>query len=221
MFNSLLSFENIADCVPIELDRCLFNENSKFSMARFNRNNDKSLYHIDIRNSIFKGLVSFEGATIPERSIFDYLTFFGDVNFKNTAIGEQVLWKNLSFAPFTNKSAKDGFKSFVTALNKNNYTKEAKFYEQNIGAEAIEKKIDKDRLDIAMKSDWVSIKQAAEILGISYTTLLAMRKEDKADGIQRIPYRGEGKNTRYYVPLLKAYKSKDMGLVRKLEKEIG
>ena len=70
------------------------------------------------------------------------------------------------FAPFVNKSAKDGFKSFVTALNKNNYTKEAKFYEQNIGAEAIEKKIDKDRLDIAMKSDWVSIKQAAEILGI-------------------------------------------------------
>ena len=61
----------------------------------------------------------------------------------------------------------------------------------------------------------------AEILGISYTTLLAMRKEDKADGIQRIPYRGEGKNTRYYVPLLKAYKSKDMALVNKLAKEIG
>ena len=221
VFNSLLSFENIAGCVPVELDRCLFNENSKFSMARFNRNNDKSLYHIDIRNTIFKGLVSFEGATIPERSIFDYLTFFGDVNFKDTVIGEQVLWKNLSFAPFSNKSAKDGFKSFVTALSKNNYTKEAKFYEQNIGIEAVEKKIDKDKLEIAVKSNWVSIKQAAAILGISYTTLLAMRKEDKADGIMRIPYRGEGKNTRYYVPILKAYKSKDMDLVKKLEKEIG
>ena len=126
-------------------------------------------------------------------------------------------------------SGKEGITNYLNqfykkggiALNKNNYTKEAKFYEQNIGAEAIEKKIDKDRLDIAMKSDWVSIKQAAEILGISYTTLLAMRKEDKADGIQRIPYRGEGKNTRYYVPLLKAYKSKDMDLVTKLAKEIG
>jgi len=221
VFNSLLSFENIAGCVPVELDRCLFNENSKFSMARFNRDNDKSLYHIDIRSTIFKGLVSFEGATIPERSIFDYLTFFGDVNFKDTVIGEQVLWKNLSFAPFVNKSAKDGFKSFVTALSKNNYTKEAKFYEQNIGIEAVEKKIDKDKLEIAVKSNWVSIKQAAAILGISYTTLLAMRKEDKADGIMRIPYRGEGKNTRYYVPILEAYKSKDMDLVTKLEKEIG
>ena len=104
---------------------------------------------------------------------------------------------------------------------KNNYTKEAKFYEQNIGIEAVEKKIDKDKLEIAVKSNWVSIKQAAAILGISYTTLLAMRKEDKADGIMRIPYRGEGKNTRYYVPILEAYKSKDMDLVTKLEKEIG
>ena len=87
--------------------------------------------------------------------------------------------------------------------------------------DSVEKKIDKDKLEIAVKSNWVSIKQAAAILGISYTTLLAMRKEDKADGIMRIPYRGEGKNTRYYVPLLKAYKSKDMDLVNKLAKEIG
>ena len=221
VFNSLLSFNNVADCIPIEIDRCIFNENSKLDMSRFNRNNETSLYHIDIRNTIFKGAVAFDGATIPERSVFEYLTFFGDVNFKDTEILEQVTWKNLSFSPFISKSAKDGFKSFTTALNKNGYSKEAKFYEQNVGSEAIEKKIDKDRLDIAMKSDWVSIKQAAEILGISYTTLLAMRKEDKADGIMRIPYRGEGKNTRYYVPILKAYKSKDMDLVRKLEKEIG
>ena len=92
--------------------------------------------------------------------------------------------------------------------------------ESDTGVSRVEKKIDKDKLEIAVKPNWVSIKQAAAILGISYTTLLAMRKEDKADGIMRIPYRGEGKNTRYYVPILKAYKSKDMGLVRKLEKEI-
>ena len=95
-------------------------------------------------------MVSFEGTTIPERSIFDYLTFFSDLNFKDTTIGEQVLWKNLSFAPFVNKSAKDGFKSFVVALNKNNYTKEAKFYEQNIGIEAVDNQKENDNLDIAI-----------------------------------------------------------------------
>ena len=46
-------------------------------------------------------------------------------------------------------------------------------------------------------------------IGISYATLLAMRKEDKADGIRRIPYIGEGKGSRYYLPLLEAYKSQN------------
>lgn len=47
-----------------------------------------------------------------------------------------------------------------------------------------------------------------------------MRKEDKADGIRRIPYIGEDKSSRYYLPLLEAYKSRDMDLVNKLAKEI-
>lgn len=41
----------------------------------------------------------------------------------------------------------------------------------------------KDKPEIAIKSNLVSIKQAAAILGLSYTTLLAMRKEDNAGGI--------------------------------------
>ena len=35
-----------------------------------------------------------------------------------------------------------------------------------------------------------------------------------------VSYVGEGKNSRYYVPLLKAYKDKDMKLVKELEKEM-
>ena len=44
--------------------------------------------------------------------------------------------------------------------------------------------------------------------------------DDEADGIRRIPYIGEGKSSRYYFPLLEAYKSRDMDLVNKLAKEI-
>ena len=47
-----------------------------------------------------------------------------------------------------------------------------------------------------------------------------MRKDDKILGQQRIPYVGEGKSSRYYVPLLKAYKDKDMKKVAELEKEM-
>ena len=38
--------------------------------------------------------------------------------------------------------------------------------------------------------------------------------------MQRIPFVGEGKNSRYYVPLLQAYKNKDMKKVAELEKEM-
>jgi len=105
-------------------------------------------------------------------------------------------------------------------LNKSGYAKEAKFYEQNVGADGIDAKINKDEFDIAARSNWLNIKQTAAFLGISYATLLAMRKEDKADGIRRIPYIGEDKSSRYYLPLLEAYKSRDMDLVNKLAKEI-
>ena len=47
-----------------------------------------------------------------------------------------------------------------------------------------------------------------------------MRKDDKILGVQRIPYIGEGKNSRYYVPLLNAYKMKDMKRVKELEEEM-
>ena len=220
VFNSSLNFDNIHARIPVEIDRCLFNENSCLNMKNFNDKAEFGLYHLEIRNTVFKGTVNLDGSIIPTKSILEYLTFFREISFKDTKIEKDVKIQNLSFAPFITKPAKDGFKSFLNALNVNGYGKEAKFYEQNVGAEAVEQKIDKDKLEIAIKSNWVSIKQAAAILGISYTTLLAMRKEDKASGIQRIPYRGEGKSSCYYVPLLEAYKSRDMALVNKLAKEM-
>lgn len=164
--------------------------------------------------------MNFDESIVPGKSVLEYLTFFREVSFKDTQFKPEVKIQNLSFAPFITQTAKDGFKSFLTALNKSGYAKEAKFYEQNVGADGIDTKINKDEFDIAARSNWLNIKQTAVFLGISYATLLAMRKEDKADGIRRIPYIGEGKSSRYYLPLLEAYKSRDMDLVNKLAKEI-
>lgn len=222
VFNGSLNFDEIHTRIPVEIDRCLFNENSRLNMRTFNAHGNLGLYHLEIRNTLFKGTVNFDESVIPFKSVLEYLTFFREVSFKNAKFEDEVKIQNLSFAPFITQTAKDGFKSFLTALNKSGYGKEAKFYEQNVGAIAAEKKLDKDGLeiDIAIKSDWVNIKQAASILGLSYNTLLAMRKEDKASGIQRIPYRGEGKSSKYYYPLLIAYKSGDMKRVNELAKEM-
>lgn len=220
VINGLLSFQDIKTAIPVEIERCLFNENSKLNMSGFNKSKTVTLYHLDIRNSLFKGEFVFDDAVIPSNSIFEYLTFYNTVSFKNTEMGSKLIWKNLSFSPFMNKATKDGFKSFTAALQKNGYSREAEFYEKNIGIEAAEAKINKDAFDIAARSNWLNIKQTAAFLGISYTTLLAMRKEDKAGGVRRIPYIGEGKNSRYYLPLLEAYKSQNWKLVSELAKEM-
>lgn len=171
-------------------------------------------------NCVFKGIVNFDESIVPEKSVLEYLTFFREVSFKDTQFKPEVKIQNLSFAPFITQTAKDGFKSILSALNKSGYAKEAKFYEQNVGADGVDTKINKDEFDIAARSNWLNIKQTAAFLGISYATLLAMRKEDKADGIRRIPYIGEGKSSRYYLPLLEAYKSRDWKLVEKLAREL-
>ena len=129
------------------------------------------------------------------------------------------MFKNICFAPFVNKITKDGFKSFVKALSDNGYKKEAKYYETHYG-DTETKKVDKTEYDIAVESGWLNIKQAALFLGVKYSSLLDMRKDDKILGVQRIPFVGEGKNSRYYVPLLQAYKNKDMKKVAELEKEM-
>ena len=151
---------------------------------------------------------------------FSNIVFLNEFRVKNVTFTSHIDFKQLIFSANVVKTMSNSIRSFVKSLEDNgfnDYAAElAEFYLNDLNNSK-----NKEEFDIAIKSDWVNIKQAASILGLSYNTLLTMRKEDKADGIMRIPYRGEGKSTRYYVPLLKAYKSKDMNLVKELEKEIG
>ena len=207
VFNGSLNFDEIDTRIPVEIDRCVFNENSRLNMRHLNGSGNVGLYHLEIRNCLFKGIVNFDESIVPEKSVLEYLTFFREVSFKDTQFKPEVKIQNLSFAPFITQTAKDGFKSFLTALNKSGYAKEAKFYEQNVGADGIDAKINKDEFDIAARSNWLNIKQTAAFLGISYATLLAIRKEDKADGIRRIPYIGEGKSSDTISPSSKPIKA--------------
>lgn len=100
--------------------------------------------------------------------------------------GMEDIFKNVCFAPFVNKATKDGFRSFVKALNDSGYKKEAKYYETQYG-DAETKNVNKTEYDIAVESGWLNIKQAALFLGVKYSSLLDMRKDDKILGQQRIP----------------------------------
>lgn len=217
-FNGCCNFNGIYS-MSVEIYNSVFNENSKFEFDGIT-----SLYKtnawIRLKNIIFKGTVNFEKTIIPEHSVWEYITFFREVNFSSTRFKPNSSINNISFAPFINKSTKDGFNSFIKALADSGYTSESEFYAQNVGGTLSGNSINKDEIDIAIKSDWVSIKQAAVILGLSYNTLLTMRKEDKAYKNIRIPFKGEGKSSKYYYPLLIAYKSGDMKRVNELAKEM-
>lgn len=222
-FNGEINFENINIDASICINECLFNDHSIWQMRHFARDvankPGSTLYTLRVKNCIFKGEVDFSKACIPARSVFDTLTFYKDVNFSETKFYEQITFHNLCFAPLTTKTMKNGFKSFIDALNLNKYKKEAKYYEIHYG-DIETRKVDKAEFDIAAESGWLNIKQAALFLGVKYSSLLDMRKDDKVLGQQRIPYIGEGKNSRYYIPLLQAYKDKDMKRVKELEIEM-
>ena len=223
VFNAEINFQNVTIDAAVVINECLFNENSKCDMQYFADDVRKppasTLYTLRIKNCIFKGEVSFYKAHIPTRSIFDTLTFYKDINFSEATFGQQITFHNLCFAPLSTKTMKNGFKSFIDALTASGYKKEAKYYESYYG-DTEAKKVDKTEYDIAVESGWLNIKQTALFLGVKYSSLLDMRKDDKILGQQRIPYVGEGKSSRYYVPLLKAYKDKDMKKVAELEKEM-
>lgn len=215
----MMSFEDVA--IDISIDKCIFNEKSSFILTDYNKNEKFSLFDTKITNSIFKGVVKFDNSCFNSQSLFEYLTFYDEVSFRDVKLTEDVKLNHLVFAPLATPNQKDGFNTFIQALKNNKRSSEAAFYANNAeGINLHEKHSSKEDIDIAIKSDWLTIRQAATVLGIAYPTLLAMRKEDNATGIVRIPYVGTGKSTRYYYPLLIAYKSHDMKRVNELAKEM-
>ena len=147
------------------------------------------------------------------------ILFLNELRSKNITFSSEIKFNQITFGATVVKTSGQSIRTFVQTLKNNGYIDYAtdleQFYLNELGNSD-----SKNEIDIAIKSDWVSIKQAATILGLSYNTLLTMRKEDKATGIMRIPYIGEGKSTKYYYPLLIAYKRGDMKKVNELAKEI-
>lgn len=213
-FNCAVTISNVESSIynVLTMKNCNFAEKAEFNLSRVDK------LYAAFENIIFGGKIVFENIN------------FSSVLWNNLFILDDIKCKNLSFSPVSKfnqivfgmkvvKTFPQAIKNFIRILKDNKLDSYAleleQFYLNDIGVSK-----NKDKIDIAIKSDWVSIKQAADILGISYNTLLTMRKEDKASGIIRIPYIGEGKSTKYYYPLLKAYKSGDMKRVNELAREM-
>ena len=222
---SLLKFESCTFNDSFEIDKikkgcysaiilrnCTFSERANFLLSNISK------LKVIFSNTIFGGKVSFTDVNFHDGQ-FSNVVFLNEFRVKNVTFTSHIDFKQLIFSANGVKTMSNSIRSFVKSLEDNgfnDYAAElAEFYLNDLNSSK-----NKEEFDIAIKSDWVNIKQAASILGLSYNTLLTMRKEDKATGAIRIPYIGDGKSTKYYYPLLIAYKSNDMALVKKLEKEM-
>lgn len=191
---------------------CHFSNDANFHLSNIN------LIKTHFENVIFEGEVLFENVHFSS-SKWSNLLFLTDFINKDVVLPSVAKFKQIIFGMKMVKTAIPSIRRFIKLLKESKLDSLGQeleqFYLSGIGSS---KNI--AEIDIAIKSDWVSIKQAAVILGLSYNTLLTMRKEDKATGIVRIPYIGEGKSTKYYYPLLIAYKSGDMKKVNELAREL-
>lgn len=196
----------------IILKDCRFTENANLNIS------DATYLNTLFDNVTFEGKVSFENIRFNNTK-WSNLFFLNDFRNKNIYLPFDAKLKQIVFGVKMVRISHQSIRNFVKILKDSKLNDYAQELEQFYIPDDSSIK-NKEQIDIAIKSDWVGIKLAARILELSYNTLLTMRKEDKATGITRIPYIGEGKSTRYYYPLLIAYKKKDMDLVNKLAKEM-
>lgn len=222
---SLLKFENCIFNGNFEIDKiqkgcysalilrnCTFSEQANFLLSNISK------LKIIFSNTIFGGKVSFSDVNFHYGQIVNVI-FLNELRVKNITFTKHVNFKQIVFSANVVKTMSNSIRSLVKALESSGFSDYAaelsEFYLNDLDSAKKQ-----EAFDIAARSNWLNIKQTAAFLGISYTTLLAMRKEDKAGGVRRIPYIGEGKNSRYYLPLLEAYKSQNWKLVSELAKEI-
>lgn len=214
IFNSDVTLDNMKEGMSnaLILKDCRFSKNANFRLS--NISFIKTLFE----NNIFEGKVFFEKVNFTAVN-WKNMFFLTDFKSNDIVLPAKAKISQMLFGAKMVKMANKSIYSFIKVL---------KAYKINDCASELEtlylNNMDttksKTELEIAMKTKWLNMKQTASVLGISYATLLAMRKEDKASGIIRIPYVGEGKSTRYYAPLVQAYKDRDMQLVNELAKEM-
>ncbi|MCM1296227.1 MAG: hypothetical protein NC311_11855 [Muribaculaceae bacterium] len=212
-FNVDVTIDDITENMhnTLILKDCRFSDTANFRLSNI------MFLKAHFENIIFNGGVFFENVRFTAAN-WSNLFFLTDFRNKDILLPDIAKFKQILFSMKMVKIAPQSIKNFIKLLKTHkleSYAQELEqFYLNDLTAS-------KNKFDIAARSKWLNIKQAADYLGLSYNTLLTKRKEDKANGGQKtIYYRGEGKNSRYYIPFLDAYKSGDMKRANEIAKEI-
>ena len=214
VFNSDVTIDDMKEGMSnnLILRNCRFSKNSTLRLSNI------SFLNTIFENNIFEGKVSFENVCFTSVNWMN-LFFLTDFTNNKVVLPSGAKISQLLFGAKIMKLASKSIGNFIKVLKANKILDYATELE-NLYLNHMDTTKSKTELEIAIQTNWLNMKQTAIVLGISYATLLAMRKEDKASGIVRIPYIGNGKSTRYYAPLVQAYKDRDFKRVNELAKEM-
>lgn len=204
--------------LEVYFNDCIFEEGSKLKLDWSGLNDSKDT--LSITDCVFHGGLEVS-SKLGMKFIMNNTTFYKPFTTKNMKLKDNSKIINLCFPSNTTEEMESskkqlhetliasGLKEMAEGLNLQTTKKKSK-------DQQIEHKVSQAAID----SGWLSTREAADFLGRSTNYLHKKRMADKKQITREtIPSRGTGKNIRYPVDALIAFKAQDWNKLRELRKK--
>ena len=215
-FREAFEYKNIMINYMFYIEECVFNENS---IVNFSKTTFGSESKFVIRDTQFSGKFEIEDTNINGTAVLKNLSFFNPFKINSLKLSENCTFKNFAFFNANSKGMLEAQEKFANTLKSNKYLLEI----EELGLNQITKEttdFDYDAYKVAYETGYLKSEYAAYLLEKSVSYLGQKRKKDRENPSRdSIPFTGVGKNIKYPVEALLAYKAKDWDKLKELRQK--
>ena len=225
IFERQVSFYNSEK--KIEFDTCLFYGNIKtfgledlwihhstFELGSSLLIKDNQLFTFE--DVIIKGKLEIEAEEIELK--WNNVSFFEPFELKSIKLNPLSEIQNIAFVCVKSSKMNKSRKDLFDVMKNAGLEEQAKA--QGLSLEEAKKDFDLNAYKVAYESGRLKSEYAAYFLEMSVSNLEKKRKKDRENPSRdSIPFTGEGKNIKYPVEALQAYKSEDWDTLRELRQK--
>lgn len=175
---------------------------------------DNQLFTFD--DVIIKGKLEIEAEEIELK--WNNVSFFEPFELKSIKLNPLSEIQNIAFICVKNSKMNKSRKDLYEVMKNAGIEEQAKA--QGLSIEEIKKDFDLNAYKVAYETGFLKSEFAAYLLEQSVSNLEKKRKKDRENPSRdSIPFIGEGKNIKYPVEALLAYKSKDWDTLKELRQK--
>ena len=225
IFEKQVSFRNTEN--RIEFDTCLFYgtvktfgledlwiHHSTFELGSSLLIKDNQLFIFE--DVIIKGKLEIEVEEIELK--WNNVSFFEPFELKSVKLNPLSEIQNIAFVCVKSSKMNKSRKDLFDVMKNAGLEEQAKA--QGLSLEEAKKDFDLNAYKVAYESGRLKSEYAAYFLEMSVSNLEKKRKKDRENPSRdSIPFTGEGKNIKYPVEALQAYKSEDWDTLRELRQK--